>query len=134
MAFKFISAEEATSYINDGAKIGFGGFTASGTPKVVSTALAKKAEAEHQAGRPFKVSIFTGASSSDMLDGALARAKAIKSRTPYQSNKSSREGINKDEIQYFDMHLSHLPQTLRYGFFGKPDFAIVEASKIYEDG
>lgn len=134
MAFKFISAEEAASYIHNDAKIGFGGFTASGTPKVVSSALAKKAEAEHEAGRPFKVSIFTGASSSDKLDGALARAKSIKSRAPYQSNKSSREGINCDEIQYFDMHLSHLPQALRYGFFGKLDFAIVEASKIYDDG
>ena len=67
-----------------------------------------------------------------MLDGALARAKAINSRTPYQSNKSSREGINKNEIEYFDMHLSHLAQNLRYGFYGKLDFAIVEACKVYE--
>ena len=134
MAFKTITAQEAASYIENGAKIGFGGFTASGTPKVVSAALAEKAEAEHQAGREFKVSLYTGASSGDMLDGALARAKAIASRTPYQSNKSSREGINKNEIQYFDMHLSHLAQNLRYGFYGKLDFAIVEACKIYDDG
>ena len=134
MAFKVITAQEAASYIGNGAKIGFGGFTASGTPKVVSAALAEKAEAEHQAGREFKVSLYTGASSGDMLDGALARAKAIDARTPYQSNKSSREGINKNEIQYFDMHLSHLAQNLRYGFYGKLDFAIVEACKVYDDG
>ena len=47
MAFKVISAQEAASHIENGAKIGFGGFTASGTPKVVSAALAEKAEAEH---------------------------------------------------------------------------------------
>ncbi|MBO8438891.1 MAG: acetyl-CoA hydrolase/transferase family protein [Bacteroidetes bacterium] len=134
MAFKIITPEEAASYINDGAKIGFGGFTASGTPKVVSSALAQKAEAEHAAGRPFKVSLFTGASSSDMLDGVLARAKAVKFRTPYQSNKSLREAINANEISYVDMHLSQLAQCLRYGFFGKLDFAIVEASKVYDDG
>ncbi|MBO5721398.1 MAG: acetyl-CoA hydrolase, partial [Bacteroidales bacterium] len=134
MAFKVISAQEAASHIENGAKIGFGGFTASGTPKVVSAALAEKAEAEHQAGREFKVSLYTGASSGDMLDGALARAKAIDARTPYQSNKSSRDGINKNEIQYFDMHLSHLAQNLRYGFYGKLDFAIVEACKVYDDG
>ncbi|MBQ3576251.1 MAG: acetyl-CoA hydrolase, partial [Coprobacter sp.] len=134
MAFKVITAQEAASHIGNGAKIGFGGFTASGTPKVVSAALAEKAEAEHEAGREFKVSLYTGASSGDMLDGALARAKAIDARTPYQSNKSSREGINKNEIQYFDMHLSHLAQNLRYGFYGKLDFAIIEACKVYDDG
>ncbi|MBQ7819260.1 MAG: succinate CoA transferase [Bacteroidales bacterium] len=134
MAFKTLTAQEAASHIFNGAKIGFGGFTASGTPKVVSAALAEKAEAEHAQGNEFKVSLFTGASSGDMLDGALARAKAIDARTPYQSNKSSREGINKNEIQYFDMHLSHLAQNLRYGFYGKLDFAIVEACKVYDDG
>lgn len=134
MAFKTLTPQEAASQIENGANIGFGGFTASGTPKVVSKALAEKAEAEHAEGRPFKVSIYTGASSGDSLDGALARAQAIASRSPYQSNKSSREGINKNEIDYFDMHLSHIAQSLRYGFLGKLDYAIVEACKVYDDG
>ena len=85
MAFKFITAEEAAEFIHHNDNVGFSGFTAAGTPKVVSVALAKKAEAEHAAGRPFQIGVYTGASTSDYIDGALSRAKAIKSRTPYQT-------------------------------------------------
>ena len=98
MAFKFITAEEAAEFIHHNDNVGFSGFTAAGTPKVVSVALAKKAEAEHAAGRPFQIGVYTGASTSDYIDGALSRAKAIKSRTPYQSHKDSREAINNNEI------------------------------------
>ena len=85
MSFNFITAEEAASMINNGATIGFSGFTAPGTPKAVPEALAKKAEKEHAEGRPFKVNIFSGASTSDHADGALSRANAINMRAPYQN-------------------------------------------------
>ena len=85
MSFKVISAEEAALHIHDDDNVGFGGFTAAGTPKVVPQAIARRAEEEHAAGRPFRIGVFTGASTSDRLDGALSRAKAIKFRTPYQS-------------------------------------------------
>ena len=134
MAFKFITAEEAAEFIHHNDNVGFSGFTAAGTPKVVSVALAKKAEAEHTAGRPFQIGVYTGASTSDYIDGALSRAKAIKSRTPYQSHKDSREAINNNEIAYFDLHLSHLAQTLRYGFLGKVDVAVIEATDVTPDG
>ena len=134
MSLKFISAEEAASFIHDGDSIGFSGFTAAGTPKKVSEALAKKAEQEHAAGTPFKVNIFTGASTSDHLDGVLARANAINRRTPYQSHKDSRSGINSHDISYFDLHLSHIAQNLRYGFYGKIDIAIIEAADVTPDG
>ena len=44
MSFKVISAEEAASYIHHDDNVGFGGFTAAGTPKVVPAAIAKKAQ------------------------------------------------------------------------------------------
>ena len=51
MAFKFITAEEAAEFIHHNDNVGFSGFTAAGTPKVVSVALAKKAEAERKAAK-----------------------------------------------------------------------------------
>ena len=134
MALKFITADEAAALVKHGDNIGFSGFTPAGCPKVVPGAIAKRAEEEHAAGRPFKVGMFTGASTGDRLDGALARAGAVKFRTPYQSNKDMRAGINAGEHPYFDMHLSMLAQELRYGFLGKIDFAIVEAADVTEDG
>ena len=134
MALKIITAEEAASYIKHDDNIGCSGFTAAGSPKAVSKALAAFAKAEHDAGREFAVGIFTGASTGDSLDGELSRANAIKFRTPYQSNKDMRAALNTDNAQYFDYHLSQLAQDLRYGFLGKVNVAIIEASDVSEDG
>lgn len=134
MAYKIISAEEAAAYIHDGEKVGFSGFTAAGCPRVVPTAIAQRAESEHNQGRPFKIGIFTGASTGEFLDGVLSRAHAIDIRTPYQSTKDLRNAINARETNYFDLHLSELAQSLRNGFFGKIDIAIIEAADITADG
>ena len=134
MALKFITAEEAASYVHNDDNVGFSGFTPAGCPKVVPGAIARKAEEEHKKGNPFKIGMFTGASTGDKLDGELARANAIKFRTPYQSSKDLRAAINAGQAPYFDMHLSELAQDLRYGFLGKIDVAIVEAADVTEDG
>ena len=134
MNFKIISAEEAAGLIHDGQIVGFSGFTAAGCPKAVTKALAKRAEEEHNSGKPFKIGMFTGASTGDSIDGYLARAHAVKFRSPYQSSKDLRAEINNREAHYFDLHLSELQQYLRYGFLPKPDFMIVEACDVTADG
>ena len=132
--YPFITAEEAAEYIHHNDNVGFSGFTAAGCPKAVPAALAKRAEAAHAAGVPFKIGMFTGASTGDAIDGTLARAHAIKFRTPYQSSVDLRNAINTQDAPYFDMHLSHLGQMLRYGFLGKVDAAIIEASDMTDQG
>lgn len=134
MALKFITAEEAASYINHNDNVGFSGFTAAGCPKAVPAALAKRAIEEQEKGNPFQIGMFTGASTGDAIDGNLARANAIKFRTPYQSNGDLRKSLNAHDAAYFDMHLSQLAQELRYGFYGKVNVAIVEAADVTEDG
>ena len=134
MAFKKITAEEAAMYVNNDDNVGFSGFTPAGCPKSVPKAIAARAEEEHKKGNPFQIGMFTGASTGDNIDGALARANAIKFRTPYQSNKDLRALMNSNGTDYFDMHLSELAQSLRYGFLGKVDVAIVEAAAITDDG
>jgi succinate CoA transferase len=132
--YKFVTAEEAASYVNNGDVIGFSGFTPAGCPKEVPTAIAKRAETFHAEGKEFKIGMYTGASTGDSLDGALARANAILFRTPYQSNKDLRTALNAERAPYFDMHLSVLAQELRYGFMPKPKFAIIEVCDITADG
>ncbi|MBR4971230.1 MAG: acetyl-CoA hydrolase, partial [Paludibacteraceae bacterium] len=102
MAYNYMTAEEAARFVKNGYNIGFSGFTVSGAPKLVPTAIAKLAEEEHAKGNEFRVNVFTGASTGDALDGALARAHAINFRTPYQSNKDLRTGINSQDIHYAD--------------------------------
>jgi len=132
--FPILTAEEAAAFIKDDEVIGFSGFTAAGAAKVIPPAIAAKARAEHDAGRPFKVGVITGASTGPSLDGELARADAIKFRTPYQSDKDLRASINAGKTHFFDMHLSLLPQYVRYGFLGQVDWAIVEAADVSVDG
>ncbi|HHX32452.1 MAG TPA: succinate CoA transferase [Bacteroidales bacterium] len=134
MALKFISAEEAASLVKDNDNVGFSGFTHAGCPKVVPVAIAAKAKEEHAKGNPFKIGVFTGASTGDSIDGELTRAKAIKMRTPYQTNKDMRIALNNGEFDYFDLHLSQIAQEIRYGFLGKINVAIIEACDVTETG
>ncbi len=127
---KIVTAEEAAAYIKPGMNVGTSGFTPSGYPKVVPTALAERMKKE-----PFKINLWTGASTGQEEDGALAEAHGIKFRMPYQTNKMVRGEINNGEIEYCDLHLSESAQLARYGYVGgKIDVAIVEACAITEEG
>ena len=132
--FKFVTADEAAAFVNNGDIIGFSGFTAAGCPKDVPTAIANRATAMHNEGKEFKIGMYTGASTGDSLDGALARANAVLFRTPYQSNSDMRNALNREDVAYFDLHLSVLAQSLRYGFVPKPKFAILEVCDITKEG
>ncbi len=134
MSFNRISAAEAASLIKHGYNIGLSGFTPAGTAKAVTAELAKIAEAEHAKGNPFQVGIFTGASTGESCDGVLTRAKAIRYRAPYTTNKDFRMAVNNGEIAYNDIHLSQMAQELRYGFMGQVDVAIIEACEVTDDG
>ncbi|MCM1297757.1 MAG: succinate CoA transferase [Muribaculaceae bacterium] len=134
MAFNFITADEAASIVKHDDTFGLSGFTAPGVPKVFFEAVARKAELEHEAGRPFKVNIFTGASTSDHVDGILARTNTMGRRAPYQNTPDLRKRINSHDAHYFDRHLSEMSQEVRYGFYGKIDYAVIEAADITDDG
>lgn len=132
--YKFVTADEAAVYVNNGDAVGFSGFTPAGCPKEVPTAIAKKAEELHAQGKEFKIGVYTGASTGDSLDGALARANAVLFRTPYQSNRDLRDALNSDHAPYFDMHLSSLAPHLRFGFMPRPRIAVIEVCDLTEEG
>ena len=134
MAIPIISAEEAASYINHDDTVGFSGFTPAGSVKSIPVALGERAKALHAEGKPFKIGMITGASTGDSLDGSLARADAVKFRTPYQSNADMRNLINAGKADYFDSHLSVVGQHIRYGFLGKINWGIIEACDVTGQG
>lgn len=134
MALKFITAEEAASFIKHDETVGFSGFTPAGSVKSIPVAIGQKAIQEHNQGRPFKIGVITGASTGDSLDGSLARAEAVKFRTPYQSNTDLRNLINAGKADYFDSHLSVVGQNIRYGFLGKINWGVIEACDVTEQG
>jgi acetyl-CoA hydrolase len=132
--FTVIAAEEAAATIPNGATIGFSGFTPAGAAKAIPKALATRANAEHAAGRPYAVRVFTGASTGPDFDEAMAKAGAISFRAPYQSSGTLRKLINSQQVEFVDMHLSHVAQTVLEGFYGEIDVAVVEATEVTRDG
>ncbi len=127
---KVMRADQAAKLINDGDVVATSGFTPSGYPKAVPLALAERAKN----GEKVEITLITGASVGPELDGTLAEAGVIKRRFPYQTDSNMRNNINSGNIKYADMHLSHVPQFIDYGFFGDIDVAIIEAIAINPDG
>jgi succinyl-CoA:acetate CoA-transferase len=131
---RIMSAEQAATLIHSGAHVGMSGFTGSGYPKSVPQALAKHIAAANSSGQKFRISVWTGASTAPELDGALAEADGVEMRLPYQSDPICRKRINAGQMEYLDIHLSHVAQFVWFGFLGKLDIAVVEVAGILEDG
>ena len=117
-----------------GAHVGMSGFTGAGYPKAVPQALARLIQQQNAQGKPFKIGLWTGASTAPELDGALAQVDGIDMRLPYQSDPTCRKQINAGQMQYVDIHLSHVAQFVWFGFLGKLGVAVVEVAGVLPDG
>jgi succinyl-CoA:acetate CoA-transferase len=131
---RVMSADQAAALIGPGMTVAMSGFTGAGYPKTVPAALAERISSAHAHGQDFQISVMTGASTAPELDGVLARANGITMRLPYQSDPTLRDKINAGEMEYLDIHLSHVAQHAWFGLFGDIDIAIVEVCGIREDG
>lgn len=129
-----LTAADAAALIAHGSLLAVGGFGPAGSPKAVTAALAQRARREHEAGRPFKVDIVTGASIGASCDGLLSEADAIDRRLPFSVNKSLREAFNSGRVRYTDLNLSDNAGHLRQGLTGDIDWGIIEAVAIEEHG
>ncbi|WP_370691113.1 hypothetical protein [Hydrogenophaga sp.] len=65
---KIMSAEAAAALIEHDDHAGMSGFTGAGYPKAVPLALARHIQTHHDAGKPFRIGAWTGASTAPMPD------------------------------------------------------------------
>jgi succinyl-CoA:acetate CoA-transferase len=131
---KIMSAEAAAALIRHGDNVGMSGFTGAGYPKAIPQALARHIAQRQAEGEPFRIGVWTGASTAPELDGALAQVGGVEMRLPYQSDPTCRQRINAGEMQYIDIHLSHVAQFVWFGFLGDLNVAVVEVAGVLEDG
>lgn len=127
---KIMPAAVAAAMVQNDMVVATSGFTPAGYPKAVPLALAERARNGEQIG----ITLITGASVGPEIDTALTETGVIKRRYPYQTDKTLRDAINIGEVQYADLHLSHLPVWMKYGYFGEIDLAIIEAVAVDEAG
>lgn len=132
--FTVMTADEAAELISHGDMVAFSGFTPAGAPKALPEALARRALALHQQGRPMRIKLLTGASIGALADNQLALADALEWRAPYQTAPGLRDKINQGEVNFVDLHLSEVAQMVNYGFFGPIDIAVIEASAVTPEG
>ncbi|MCQ4322770.1 acetyl-CoA hydrolase/transferase family protein [Stutzerimonas stutzeri] len=126
---KVMSADEAATHVLDGMTVGMSGFTRAGEAKAVPMALIKRAKEN-----PLKISLITGASLGNDLDGLMAEAGLLARRMPFQADAALRKAINAGEVMFIDQHLSHTVEQMRNHQIKKPDLAIIEAVAITEEG
>ena len=109
---KVCDGKTAAAMIQPGDILGISGFTPCGYPKITMHELA-----ERMKQTPFQVDVWTGASTGSQIDTELVAVNGIRNRMPYQTNANLRKAINAGQINYFDLHLSHVAQLIREGFF-----------------
>ncbi len=133
---RLMTAEKAAELIPAGANVGMSGFTGAGYPKVVPGALAERIRKLNacEGSEPFRINVWTGASTAPELDGVLAEVDGIEMRLPFQSDPICRQRINNGTMDYVDLHLSEVSQYAWSGFLGKMDIALIEVAGIREDG
>lgn len=126
---KVMPVEQAVKLIQDGAVVGMSGFGGAGEAKSVPLALADYAK-DH----PLKITLATGASLGNRIDGRLNEAQALQRRYPYQADPALRKSINAGEVMYIDQHLSEMADNIRHGNLPAINVAVIAATAITEDG
>lgn len=110
------------------------GFVGAGCPKVIPGALAEQVIAARERGEDFRIDVLTGASTQPELDGVLAQVDGVRLRMPYQSDSIVQQKINSAQMDYVDVHLSHVAQQVWLGFYPPVNVAVIEVAGITEDG
>ena len=127
-------AAAAVAGISHGDTVAISGFASAGTPKAFAPALADRIRAIRADGGEMSVNLLTGASVANEAEALLAEVDGIALRMPYQSEPTARGKINSGEMDYVDVHLSHVAQQVWQGHYGDVDVAVVEVAAITEDG
>ena len=124
---KLMSAEEAAHLIRTGMVIGVSGFTSVNYPKAVPLALAESGHAKD-------LTIVVGAAVGDEIDGLLVRKGLVSHRFGHQSNPDLRKAVNRGDVEFSDIHISHLPTNMNQQAGMKINVAIVECVAVDEKG
>lgn len=122
--------EEAALVVRSGWTLATTGTTSAGYPRAFFRALAARAGA----GFVRDLCLWSIAPLGDPVDGALARAGALRSRLGMQANADLTAAINEGRVGYADWGVAAFSRKARMGAFGRLDLAVVEVAGIAEDG
>jgi succinyl-CoA:acetate CoA-transferase len=113
-------AASAADHVPDDATMLVSGFGSVGYPKAVPLALA-------EADRDLALTVVSGGSVGSEIDTALVEAGAVARRYPYAGTPEARAAANEGRMAMHDRHVSAVADEARFGHYGHPDVAVVEA-------
>ena len=131
--FAKLSADEDV-LICPGAMVAFSGFTPAGAAKAVPLALAKHARELHHSGLPFQIRILTGPRQAAAWTTHWLRPMRSVGGRLTNRHPPCESGSTTAESPLSTCICPHVPQSVLFGFFGKIDFAVIEASHVTPDG
>ncbi|MGK3597327.1 hypothetical protein ACSLOK_08350, partial [Escherichia coli] len=103
-----MTADEAAEIIQHNDMVAFSGFTPAGSPKALPTAIARRANEQHEAKKPYQIRLLTGASISAAADDVLSDADAVSWRAPYQTSSGLRKKINQGAVDSIGQRNSYV--------------------------
>ena len=124
---KVMSADDAARLIQSGMTIAVSGFTRTNYPKAVPQAVTRQGTARD-------LTLIVGAAVGDCIDGAWTRAGLLKRRYGHQSNKDLRKAVNADQVEFSDIHISHLPKYMNEQTGPHIHIALIECCAVTEYG
>jgi succinyl-CoA:acetate CoA-transferase len=113
-------AGSAAELVPDSATMLVSGFGSVGYPKAVPLALS-------ESDRALSLTVVSGGSVGSEIDTALVEAGAVARRYPYVGTKAARAAANDGRVATSDRHVSAVADEARFGHYGDPDVAVVEA-------
>jgi len=117
-------AASAAEHVPDDATMLVSGFGSVGYPKAAPLALADSAR---DGDRDLALTVVSGGSVGSEIDTALVEAGAVARRYPYVGTPEARAAANEDRMAMHDRHVSAVADEARFGHYGQPDVAVVEA-------
>ena len=91
MIWARMTADEAAEIIQHNDMVAFSGFTPAGSPKALPVAIAHRANAQHEAKKPYQIRLLTGASISAAADDVLSETYDLSCYAPYQTSSGLRQ-------------------------------------------
>lgn len=131
---KELAFEDVESFFENNQTIYFSGFAGAGAPKVIPGIISNKIDRLKHTKNNFVLNLISSASTGITTDGVLAKQSAIKFRTPFQSDPTLRTQINDGLVSYCDISLSKLTKEIDRKTIPEIDIAVIEVSKIDDNG
>lgn len=129
---RIMSAEQAAAQICDGMTVCIPDFGFMDNPRQICNAITKRVT---QGGERLRLNFIKCANAHEDIDTTWTECGIMQRRMIFFGSSVLRERVNTEGgVAFRDPHLSHVPDRMLKGWYGKIDFAIMSCCGATSDG